>query len=87
MCDITPGLQPITPCSFQPLDLHISAAQISQLCGCPRRSRGHLFTKFSVTKVEIRKQEREVLKRDELAITEGWIKDYDHRTFQVSIRS
>lgn len=78
MCDIIPGLQPITPCSSQPLDLHISATQISPLCGCPHLSRGHLFTKLSVTKVEIRKQEREALKRDELAITEDWIKDYDH---------
>lgn len=87
MCDIIPGLQSITPCSSQPLDLHISAAQISPLCGCPHLSTEHLFTKLSVTKVEIRKQERGALKRDELTITEGWIKDYDHWTFRVSIRS
>lgn len=78
MCDITPGLQPITSCSSQPLDLHVSAAQFSPLCVCPHMSRGHLFTKFSVTKVEISKRGREVLKRVELALTESWIKDYDH---------
>lgn len=78
MCDITPGLQPITSCPSQPLDLHISAAQFSPLCVCPHVSGGHLFTKFSVTKVKVSKQERAALKRDELALTESWIEDYDH---------